>query len=92
MARARDLRWTSCRHSSRAIFKFNACPKVRHEGHIKAGGGDKDVTFFDVGPINALNDQIDATYWGQYPQYIPPVLTPKARDATIKLIPCSEAL
>ena len=32
--------------------------QVRHEGHIRAGGVDKDVTFTDADP--GLNDQIDA--------------------------------
>jgi hypothetical protein len=33
---------------------------VRHEGHIQAGGIDKDVTFVDADPT--INDQIDAAY------------------------------
>jgi hypothetical protein len=32
--------------------------QVRHEGHVRAGGVDKDVTFADADPD--LNDQIDA--------------------------------
>jgi hypothetical protein len=32
--------------------------QVRHEGHIRAGDVDKDVTFAEADP--ALNDQIDA--------------------------------
>jgi hypothetical protein len=32
--------------------------QVRHQGHIRAGGVDKDVTFADAD----LNDQIDAAY------------------------------
>ena len=66
--------------------------QVRHEGHIEAGGVHKDVTFVDVDPDDAVNAQIDAAYWAkypQYPQYVPPVLTPKARAATIKLVPRS---
>ena len=32
--------------------------QTRHEGHIRAGGVDKDVTFVDAAPD--INDQIDA--------------------------------
>ena len=38
--------------------------QVRHEGHIRAGGIDKDVTFMDIDPN--LNEQIDATYRTKY--------------------------
>jgi hypothetical protein len=64
--------------------------QVRHEGHINAGGLDKDVNFVDVDADDTLNAQIDAAYWEkypQYPQYVPPVVTPKARAATLKLVP-----
>jgi hypothetical protein len=66
--------------------------QVRHEGHIEAGGVHKDVIFVDVDVDDTINDQIDAAYWEkypQYPQYVPPVVTPKARAATIKLVPRS---
>lgn len=64
--------------------------QVRHEGHIKAGGINKEVAFVNVDPGNTINDDIDAAYWKKYtryPQYVPPVLTSKARAATIKLLP-----
>src|SRR5437016_12417404 len=38
----------------------------RREGHIKAGGIDKDVTFVDADADPALNDQIDAAYRSKY--------------------------
>lgn len=66
--------------------------QVRHEGYIEAGGIRRDVTFVDVDVADAVNDRISAAYWEkytQYPQYVPPVVTPKAREATIKLIPRS---
>jgi hypothetical protein len=66
--------------------------QVRHEGHIRAGGVDKDVTFVDAD--SGINDQIDAAYRAKYRRYAPSiinsVLTPKARSATIKLVPRSE--
>ena len=36
--------------------------QVRHEGHIRAGGVDKDVTFVEADGDAGLNDQIDAAY------------------------------
>jgi hypothetical protein len=63
--------------------------QVRHEGQIRAGGVDKDVTFADAEPD--LNDQIDAAYREKYRRYGPSVigsvLNPEAQAATIKLVP-----
>jgi hypothetical protein len=63
--------------------------QVRHEGHIWAGGIDKDVTFADTDPN--LNDQIDAAYRDKYRRYGPNIIggvvNPEARAATIKLVP-----
>jgi hypothetical protein len=65
--------------------------QARHEGHIQAGGVDKDVTFVDVDSDLALNDQIDAAYRTKYRRYAAPivgsVVSSKARAATIKLVP-----
>jgi hypothetical protein len=67
--------------------------QVRHQGHIRAGGIDKDVTFADPDP--ALNDQIDAAYRDKYRRYgeqiIGGVVNPEARAATIRLVPRSTA-
>jgi hypothetical protein len=65
--------------------------QTRHEGHIRAGGVDKDVTFVEESDSN-INDQIDAAYsikYRRYPQYVKPMLTPAVRAATIKLVPRS---
>ncbi len=63
----------------------------RHEGHIRAGGVDKDVTFVDADP--GINDQIDAAYRAKYRRFLASIvnsiLTPQARDSTIKLVPRS---
>ena len=60
------------------------------EGHIRAGGVDKDVTFVDQ-IDRSINDQIDAVYRTKYrcyaARYIDPVVSPEARAATIKLVP-----
>ena len=63
--------------------------QVGHQGHVRAGGVDKDVTFADADPD--LNDQIDAKYRDKYRRYgdriIGGVVNPEARAATIKLVP-----
>jgi hypothetical protein len=63
--------------------------QVRHQGHIQAGGVDKDVTFADADPD--LNDQIDTAYRDKYRRYgeriIGGVVNPEARAATIRLVP-----
>jgi hypothetical protein len=65
--------------------------QVRHEGRIRAGGVEKDVTFVDTD--DGINDQIDDAYRSKYRRYAPSivgsVLTPEARSATIKLVPRS---
>ena len=63
--------------------------QTRHEGHIRAGGVDKDVTFVEEPDAN-INDQIDEAYATKYRRYasiIPSINSPAARPATIKLVP-----
>jgi hypothetical protein len=61
-----------------------------HEGHIRSGGIDKDVTFLDISD-SKINDQVDAAYRSKYghyeAQYVDPMVTPEARAATIQLVP-----
>lgn len=60
-----------------------------HEGHIRAGGVDKDVTFVDEQDSN-INDQIDTAYTTKYRRYdsiAKSMTTPAVRAATIKLVP-----
>jgi hypothetical protein len=63
--------------------------QVRHQGHVRAGGVERDVTFADADPD--LNDAIDAAYRDKYRRYgeriIDGVVNPEARAATIKLVP-----
>ena len=62
---------------------------TRHEGHIRAGGVDKDVTFVEVTDSD-INDQIDAAYTTKYRRYASiakSMVTPAVRAATIKIIP-----
>jgi hypothetical protein len=66
--------------------------QTQYEGHIRAGGVDKDVTFVEVSDAN-LNDQIDSAYASKYRRYasiIPSINSPTARSATIKLVPRNE--
>jgi len=64
--------------------------QARHEGRIRAGGVDKDVRLVETADSN---DEIDTAYRTKYRRYAPSivesVVTPKARDATLKLVPRS---
>jgi hypothetical protein len=63
--------------------------RVRHEGHIRAGGVDKDVTLVDAS--HDINDQVDAAYrtkYGRYAAYIIEAITsPQAASTTMQLVP-----
>ena len=64
--------------------------QVRHEGHIRAGGVDKDVSFMET---DEINDEIDTAYRMKYRKYaasiVDTIVSAKARAATIKLVPRS---
>jgi hypothetical protein len=64
--------------------------EARHEGHIRAGNVDKDVTFVEQTDPD-INNQIDSAYRTKYRRYaesiIKSVVSPQARAATIKLVP-----
>jgi hypothetical protein len=66
--------------------------QVRHEGRIRAGGVEKDVTFVEE-TDPGMHDQIDAAYRTKYrrygARYIDPIMAAEARAATIKLLPRS---
>ena len=63
----------------------------RHEGRLRAGGVQQDVTFADAD--DSIGDEVDAAYRAKYRRYagsiLNSVLTPEARAATIKLAPRS---
>lgn len=63
--------------------------QVRQEGHIRAGGIEKEVIFTDADPM--LNDPIDAAYRAKYRRYqasiVDSIVSPEARSATIRLLP-----
>jgi hypothetical protein len=82
-----DLYVRSWRGRSGAWFR---AAQARHEGHIRAGGIEKDVTFVEETDPD-INDQIDATYrakYRRYASYVAPMISPEARTTTIKLVPC----
>ena len=62
--------------------------QVRHEGHIQAGGVDKDVRLVET---DDMNDEIDAAYRAKYHRYaesiVSSIVSPEARAATLKLVP-----
>jgi hypothetical protein len=65
--------------------------QVRHEGHIRAGGVEKDVTFVEE-TDPGINDQIDAAYrtkYHRYSSYVPPMISSEARATTLRLVPRS---
>jgi hypothetical protein len=66
--------------------------QARHEGRIRAGGVEKDVTFVEESDPS-VNDQIDAAYRAKYrghgASYVNAMVAPEARAATIKLAPRS---
>ena len=84
-----DLYVRSYRGSGGAWFSG---VQARHEGHIRSGGVDKDVTFVTE-TDSAVNDEIDAAYRAKYRRYAANIvdsdLTPQARAATLKLVPRS---
>src|SRR5437899_1761292 len=61
----------------------------RHQGHIRAGGVDKDVRFVEAD--DDVNDEIDAAYRTKYQHYaassVDPLFAPGARAATLELVP-----
>jgi len=63
----------------------------RHEGRIRAGGLQQDITFVEAD--HNIEDEIDAAYRDKYRRYagriLDSVLTPEARTSTLKLVPRS---
>ena len=68
--------------------------QTRHEGHIRAGGVDKDITFLDETDPD-VNERIDVAYRTKHRRYAGSILnstlTSEARSATIKLVPRSKS-
>jgi hypothetical protein len=64
--------------------------QVHHQGHVRAGGIEKDVAFVEE-TDPAIDDQIDTAYRTKYrgygAQYLDPMVAAEARAATIRLVP-----
>ncbi len=82
-----DLYVRSFRGSGSSWFRG---AEASHEGHIRAGGVDKDVVFVDEADPG-INEQIDAAYRAKYRRfgatYVDPMVAEGARVATLKLAP-----
>jgi hypothetical protein len=63
--------------------------QTRYEGHISAGGVEKDVAFVEEADqdINAQIDQAYLTKYGRYPQWVAPMVTSEVQAATLKVLP-----
>jgi hypothetical protein len=62
--------------------------KARRQGHISAGGIERDVAFAEAD--DAANDAVDAGYlnkYARYPSYVQPMVTAEARATTLRLVP-----
>ena len=64
--------------------------QTRHEGRIRSGGVEKEVSFVEA-PDSPHHQEIDAAYvqkYSQYPKsYVDACLTAEAQAATIRLVP-----
>ena len=62
--------------------------RERHQGHIRAGGVDKDVTFVAVDD-DELGERIDAAYRSKYGRYgssyVEPMTSGETRTTTLRL-------
>jgi hypothetical protein len=67
--------------------------QLTHEGHIRAGGVDKDVVLVEA-KDDDVNDAIDGAYRGKYHRYadtyVGPMVRPEARETTMRLVPHTE--
>lgn len=80
-----DLYVRSFRGSAGAWYR---AARASHEGRIRSGGVDKDVTLVEV-TDPGVNDRIDTAYrtkYGHYgASYVDPMVA--SRDTTLKLVP-----
>jgi hypothetical protein len=66
--------------------------QARREGHISAGGVEKDVAFVDASA--EVNDAVDDGYrekYARYASYVPPMIAEQARATTLRLVPQDRA-
>ena len=62
--------------------------QTRHEGRIRADRVERDVSLNET---EEVNDEVDAAYEAKYGRrystIVPSILAPKARAATLRLVP-----
>jgi hypothetical protein len=62
----------------------------RYQGHIRAGGVDKEVNFVAIDD-EELDERIDAAYWSKYGRYgssyVEPMTSGETRSTTLRLEP-----
>ena len=62
--------------------------QARHEAHVQAGGVDKDVRLVETDDVD---DELDAANRAKYRRYadsiVDTIVSPRARAATLKLVP-----
>jgi hypothetical protein len=62
--------------------------RVRHEGRLSSGGVEKEVALVET---DELGDEVDTAYRTKYQRYaagiVESIVSPKARAATLKLVP-----
>ncbi|MEU5877012.1 DUF2255 family protein [Spirillospora sp. NPDC047279] len=65
--------------------------RSRHQGHIRSGKVDKDVSFVDAEGDSTLDEALDTAYRTKYRDYseniVGHVTNDQARGATLKLVP-----
>jgi hypothetical protein len=80
-----DLYVRSFRGSAGAWYR---AARASHEGRIRSGGVNKDVTLVEV-TDPGVNDRIDTAYRTKYGRYSASYVDPMvaSRDTTLKLVP-----
>ncbi|MFF4349443.1 DUF2255 family protein [Streptomyces sp. NPDC001530] len=80
-----DLYVRSFRGSAGAWYR---AARASHEGRIRSGGVDKDVTLIEV-TAPGVNDRIDTAYGTKYGRYGTSYIDPMvaSRNTTLKLAP-----
>jgi hypothetical protein len=65
--------------------------QARHEGRVRAGGVEKDVSLVDAD--HRINEEIDQEYRAKYGRYaastISRITSPEARSTTLRLVPAA---
>jgi hypothetical protein len=62
--------------------------QTRREARIRAGGVEKDVELVETDEAaEAIDAAYQTKYGRRYPTIVPSIVAPKAREATLKLVP-----